>query len=901
MINNDNQPPEEQTGLEEKGKLTVFLGAAPGVGKTYKMLETARQRQEEGADVIIGWVETHDIPSVEQLAAALPRIPVKSCIHQGRLVREMDVDAILERKPELVLIDDIAHTNIPGSRHVRRFQDVQELLKAGIDIYTTVSIQHIESLNDIVAQITGITVKETVPDYILEQADSLQLIDIPPNELLKRIKEGKAYAGEQREQELKQFFRSGNITALRELALRFTANSVDEELEQYMKRHRINGPWPAASRIMVCVSASPFSSQLIRAAHRLSVGLHSEFIAVHVEASTHNSTDDEQRVRLARNLRLAEELGATTLTVVGCDLPNELIKVAKAHNVTAIVVGKPRHSWLQELLHGSLVEQLIRLSGGINVYVIQASAETKKSPKVVTKLPAEEQSNWKNYLGGLLMAGLVSVVSWFFAEELQPVNIALLYLMPVLLSAVWWGRWPSYVTAFLSVLLFDFLFVPPIFTFTVADIPYAWSFLIFLLVSYFIGGRTELLRVQAKTAYHRERITRALYEFSRKIASTSDSTSIAERLATHAAETFGRQTLVLLPDNEAKLSVRGGFEPEQGRSEADAKELPINESVVAQWAFEQGQVAGCSTDTFSEMQYIHVPLLSRGNAVGVMSIRILGMQITPEEQRCIDAWAGLAAISVERVKLTEAAREAAMLVEADKLHTALFNSISHELRTPLSSISGSVSTLLESGAMYNREQQTELLETIQEGASRMERIVINLLDSARLESGMLTLKKDWCDIEDLIGTTIRRFGKKNTDHIIEVDVSPDLPLIQADFVLLEQVLLNLLDNAKKYSPTDSVITIAAKQEADSIVMSVQDQGAGIPNDELVRVFDKFFRVRQDRQIPGTGLGLSICKGIVEAHRGRIWAENRPDGGTDLYISLPTCKYAPIMEAEDEAK
>ena len=499
------------------------------------------------------------------------------------------------------------------------------------------------------------------------------------------------------------------------------------------------------------------------------------------------------------------------------------------------------------------------------------------------------------------MAGFVSVVSWLFAEELQPVNIALLYLMPVLLSAVWWGRWPSYVTAFFSVLLFDYLFVRPIFTFTVEDIPYAWSFLIFLLVSFLIGGRTELLRLEAKTAYQRERITRALYEFSREIASTSDSTSIAERLATHAAETLGRRTVVLLPNREEKLRVRGEFEPEKGRCEGDDTELPPNEAIVAQWAYDQGKVAGCSTDTFSESQYIHVPLLSRGSAAGVMSMRIVGTHLTPEEQRCIDAWAGLAAISVERVKLTEAVREAAVLVKADKLRTALFNSISHELRTPLSSISGSVSTLLESGGVYNREERIELLETIQEGASRMERVVINLLDSARLESGMLTLKTDWCDIEDLIGTAIRRFGKKNADHIFAVELSPDLPLIQGDFVLLEQVLLNLFDNAKKYSPAGSVITIGAKQDVNSIVVSVQDRGTGIACDDLVRVFDKFFRGRQHQQIPGTGLGLSICKGIIEAHGGRIWAENQPYGGTGLYISLPISEHTPVMEEEGEGR
>lgn len=900
MFNNNKPLPEEQTQKSERGKLTVFLGAAPGVGKTYKMLETARQRLDEGADVAIGWVDTHQIPSVEQLAAAFVQIPVKNCLVQDIQVQEMDVDAILERKPELVLIDDIAHTNCPGSRHGRRFQDVQELLKAGVDVFTTVSIQHIESLNDIVAQITGIKEQETIPDYILEQADSLQLIDVPPAELLKRIKEGKAYTGEQQEKELKQFFRSGNITALRELALRFTANSVDEDLERYMKKHQISGPWPAASRIMVCVSASPFSSHLIRAARRLAAGMRSELLAVHVEGSARDTMHDEQRLRLARNLRLAEELGATTLTVVGSDLPQELIEVAKSHNVTAIVVGKPRYSWLHDLLHGSVVDQLIRLSGGINVHVIRASAEEQKPLRKAVQPDRNKRTDWRQYIGGFLMSGIVSAASWSFTEALQPVNIALLYLMPVLLSAFWWGRWPAYFTAFFSVLLFDFLFVPPIFTFTVEDIPYAWSLLLFLLVSFLIGGRTELLRLEAKTAYRRERITRAIYEFSRVIASTSDSISIADYLAKHAADTIGRQTFVALPDPEGRLRVQGGCTPEQEQSMADSSVLPGKEAAVAQWAFAQGQVAGSSTESFSDSQYIHVPLLSRGKAFGVMSMRLAGTHLTPEEQRYIDAWAGLAAISVERVKLTEAAKEAAMVVETDKLRTALLNSISHELRTPLASISGSVSTLLESGDMYNHEQRVQLLETIHEGALRMERIVINLLDSARIESGKLVLKTDWCDIEDLIGTTIRRFGKKHTSHRIEVNVSPELPLIQADFVLMEQVLINLLDNARKYSPPGSVITIGANEDTDNIILFVRDRGVGIPPDELVRVFDKFFRGRKNRHISGTGLGLSICKGIVEAHHGSIWAESHSGGGTALYVSLPSSKQVPIMNVKGEA-
>ncbi len=872
----------EKIHKETKGKLTVFLGAAAGVGKTFTMLEAAHDRLNGGGHVVIGWIETHGRAETEKLVAGLPRVAPKIIKYRGKELQEMDTDVLLREKPELVLVDELAHTNIPGSRHVRRFQDVEELLAAGINVYTTLNIQHIESLNDVVAQITGVIVKETVPDSVVEQADNIQLIDIPPEDLIKRLKEGKVYVPGQVEQALKKFFRPGNINALRELALRFTASRVDQDMAEYMRSHQIAGPWPAAGRVMVCVSASPFSAQLIRAARRLSGGLHADLLAVHIETMGRRfPMGDKERDRVARNLRLAEELGGKTLTVVGKDLAQEILEVARSHNVTAIVIGKPQHSRLWELLHGALVDKLIRKSSGINVYVIQGVAETEQAAGIKTALPAAPATApWLHALGGLAMTAVVTAVSWHFQAQLELVNIALLYLLPVLLTAEWWGRWPSYVAAVVSVIIFDFLFVPPVLDFTVYDMRYLWSFLIFLVVAFLIGGRTDLLRQEAQAARLREKSIRALYEFSRQIAAVSDMTRIAQELANHAGETIGRSTVVLLPDNNGKLNVQGVY------NTTISQALPEAEYAVAAWAYQQGQVAGRSTETLSGAQYLFVPLVTGDKTGGVIGVFIANQKVTPEERRLIDSWAGLAAIAVERVKLAETARQATLLAESDKLRTALFNSISHELRTPLATITGAVSTLLDTGVEYSKAIRCELLETVQEGAGRMERVVNNLLDTARLESGMLQLKTDWCDIEDIVGTALRRMGDIPRKYLIKTTLADDLPLIRADCVLLEQVLINFIDNAVKYSVAGSEITIAAWQQGNRVKVSVADHGPGIPEDDVTRIFEKFYRAGQPGRVSGTGLGLSICKSIIEAHGGQIWAENHPEGGAIVSFSLP---------------
>lgn len=877
----------EKISKEVRGKLTVFLGAAAGVGKTFAMLEAAHDRLHENVGVVIGWVETHGRVETEKLLEGLPRIAPQVIQYRGRELKEMDIDAILRQKPDLVLVDELAHTNIRGSRHVRRFQDVEEILNAGINVYTTLNIQHIESLNDIVAQVTGIIVRETVPDYIVEQADNIRLIDIPPEDLIKRLKDGKVYVPAQAEQALKKFFRPGNINALRELALRFTASRVDQDMAQYMRSHNILGPWPAAGRVMVCVSASPFSTQLIRAARRLSVGLHADFLAVHIETfSRRFPMGEKERDRVAHNMRLAEELGGKTLTVVANDLVQEILDVARSHNVTSIVIGKPRHSRLWELMHGSVVDKIIRHSAGIMVYVIQGNAEKEQGSTIKTAAPDIAPIPWLHIAGGLVMTAAITIISWLFKSQLELVNIVLVYLFPVLLTAVWWGRWPSYITAVASVMAFDFLFVPPILHFTVYDIRYIWSLIIFLVVSFLIGRRTEMLRQETKSSQQREKSVRALYEFSRQIAAVTDLAHIAQELANHSGETIGRETVVLLPADQEKLMVQGAYAPNKVLDRNNIQILPEDEYAVAAWSYAHGQVAGHSTETLPGAQFLFVPLVSGNKTGGVVGVSIADQNVTPEERRLINAWAGLAAIAVERVTLAKAARQAELLAESDKLRTILFNSISHELRTPLSTITGAVSTLLDTSIEYSREIQRELLETVQEGAARMERVVANLLDTARLESSMLSLKMDWCDMEDIVGIALRRLGDTIRKYIIKSQLPADLPLMRADCVLLEQVLLNLLDNAMKYSPLGSAVTITASVDGSKVKLTICDNGPGIPQDELDHIFEKFYRAKQPVPVSGTGLGLSICKSIIEAHSGRIWAENIPGGGTNVSFIIP---------------
>jgi len=907
---------------EARGKLTIFLGPAAGVGKTYAMLEAAHERMEIGIDLVIGWVETHGRKETEELTRGLPLIPPREIQYKSRALKEMDIDAILARKPQLILVDEMAHTNVPGSRHVRRYQDIEELLKAGINVYTTINIQHIESLNDIVERITGVKVRETVPDYILEVADQIRLVDIAPEELIQRLKEGKVYVPQQAERALHNFFRAGNINALRELALRCTADRVDKDLHVYMKNHDIQGPWPATERVMVCVSPSPFSAQLVRAARRLAAGTQAEWFAVYIENPRNMSMSEEERNRIAKHLQLAEELGAKTIMTTGRDVAEELIDLARNHHVTQIVIGKPIHSTIREWIYGSIVDRLIRGAEGISVHVIpgKTSTKTTRTNNFTKVLPPLEKINWGHYAGSLLMLAGITGLNIWFSNELEHINIVLLYLLPVLFSALWWGVGPAITTSLLGVVLFDFLFVPPVLSFTVADIRYTFSFLIFVIVGLIVGRQAERLRQQAMHARQREARTRTLYELSREIAAVSNMEAIVRVVVRRAVESFSREVMILLPDASGRLLQWTRQEPNSNPQPALELETigiidatngekvvckqPLedaSEQAVAIWVMERGEPAGRGTETLPGAKFTYLPLKSEGRIMGVIGVDMPEKFISPEFRRLLEAFAGLAAIAIERGKLAEQAEQAALLAESDKLRMALFNSISHELRTPLSSIIGAVSGLLDDKIASSPGARSELLETVKDGATRMERLISNLLDTARLESGMMQLKSDWCDISDVIGSALRRMGDTLHGIPLQIEVPDNAPLVWADCVLLEQVIVNLIDNAIKYSPESSPLAIHMAFSESSVTVSVSDRGIGIPEDDLHKVFDKFYRLKSPRTVSGTGLGLSICKGIVEAHEGDIWAESREGGGTILFVRIPIGKTQPILDIEGNEK
>ena len=893
-------PDELLASLEKEGlgKLTIFLGAAAGVGKTYAMLEAAGEKLSEGMDVVVGLVETHGRAETDAMLKDLLVIPTKCLDYKGKAFCEMDLDGILSRCPEIVLVDELAHTNVIGSRHKKRFQDVQELLAAGIDVYTTLNIQHLETLNDIVAQITGVTVRETVPDKILETASQIKLIDIPPEELIQRLKDGKVYIAGQATEALKKFFRPGNISALRELALRYTAQRVDRQLESYMRVHGIAGPWPTGEKVLVCISSSPFSAKLIRVAKRMASSQNAEWLAVHVEPNLHLSKNEAQRDSLAKNIRLAETLGAEIMGLTGDNIAEEILELARKRNVSQIIIGKPDHSRFWDMVHRSVVDKVIRRSQGISIHVIPGSQqEVEQSRKSAGATVNHQGTNSQQlrtisvipYIASMLMMILMYLIITPISSYLGVVNISMLFLLPVLFSAARWGRLPAVTTAAMGVLTFDFFFVPPTLTFTVADLRYLLSFAIFMLVGLITGTLSARLKKQVDYSRQRESRVSALYALSKDIAAVDKLEAVLESIASNVAGTLEGQVVLLLPNENNKLVLR--------KDSGSHHFLDDSELAVAAWVFEKGQKAGRGTETLGAAAALYLPLSTEQGAQGVLGICFneSEAQFDPERIRLLEAFVGLAAMAINRIKLAEQARQALTLVDSERLRTALFNSLSHDLRTPLATIIGAVTGLLEEeGAVYSPEDRRDLLLTILNGADRMNRFFNNLFDMARLESGMLKLRKDWCDLQDILGVAINRLGESLTSRPLDIKIQPGLPLIQADGILIEQVLINLLDNALKYSEPGSQIVVTTQQRGKQLETTVSNQGQGIPEADLNQVFDKFYRLNSPLQVSGTGLGLTICKGIIEAHGGQIWAKNNKLGGVTMTFTLPLTLTKPFM-------
>lgn len=866
---------EEQS--RNRGKLKIFFGFAAGVGKTYAMLEAAHQRKAEGVDVVVGYVETHGRKETEALLRGLEVIPRRKVPYRNVVLEEMDLDAILARRPQLVLVDELPHTNAPGSRHVKRYQDVEELLAAGIHVYTTLNVQHLESVNDIVAQITGVRVQETVPDRVFDQADEVELIDLPPEELLQRLKEGKVYIPEQAERAMRQFFRPGNLIALRELALRRTAQQVDREMRAYMVTHGIPGPWPAGERVLVCVGPTPMAERLVRTARRLAAHLDAEWIALYVETPRDRARPQAERDLVHRALRLAEELGGRAITVTGLDVADEVVHYARAHNVTKIVIGKSVGPRWKDFVSGSLVERVIRQSGGVDVHVISSPAAARGRWRWRRGTPTGAQ--WRHLAAAAGAVAAVTGTGVVIAPYIQPVNLVMFYLLAVVLAGMWWGRTPAILASVLGVLAFDFFFVPPRLSFAVSDAEYLITFAALLVVAATVGTLTGRLRDQANLSRRRELEQAALYDLTRMLVAARGIEEITLTLVRHMRERFRRQVAVLLPE-AGRLRVRAG---------SVGFRLDEKEMAAATWTFTHGEPSGRGENTLPGVRARYLPLKTGRGVVGVLAVAPAGEKeppLTPDQRHILEAITAQAAVAIERARLADEARRAQLAAETERLHATLLNSISHDLRTPLASIIGALTTLTGQGTQLDKATRNELLETAREEAERLNRLVSNLLDMTRLESGRLKLATDWCDLEDVVTTALEQVGTQLKDRPVQVDVAPDLPLLRVDHALIAQVLANLLDNAVKYSPPGSPVEVSLYRQGDEVHVRVADRGYGIPEEHRQRIFDKFYRVEQPGQPAGTGLGLAICKGIVEAHGGRIWSEPRPGGGTVVTFTLP---------------
>jgi two-component system sensor histidine kinase KdpD len=867
---------------EGRGRLKIFLGAAPGVGKTYEMLMSAQARRREGIDVVVAIVETHGRRETLQLVGDLEVMPRRSIEYKGRLIEEMDLDAILARQPKLALVDELAHTNAPGSRHPKRYLDVEELLAAGIDVYTTLNIQHVESLNDVVAQITRIRVRETVPDGILDRADEIEVVDLTPEDLIQRLREGKVYVPHQAERALKHYFSPGNLTALRELALRRTAQRVDDQMFNYMRAHAISGPWPAGERVMVCISERPACAALVRYARRLADRLQAKWTALYVESTRHYQLDEAERDRVADCLRLAEKLGADTMTIPARGVVEEILVYARENNITQIVIGKSERSRWFELLHGSVVHDLVRRAGNISVHVIAGDDRGEGvAPKTVaTRAPGEAFEPYP-YLMSAALVAVATGLGMAIRQFLEVSSIAMVYLTAVLIAAIRFGLLPSLFASLVSVLAYNFFFLPPLYTFTIADPENVVVLFFFLIVALITSNITSRTRNQMLTARSRAKTTAELYSFSRKLAGIASLDDLLWATAYQIASMLRSRVVILLPE-EGQITLRAGYPPEDQLSEGDL--------AAASWAWTNNRPAGHGADTLPGAQWLFLPLRTARGTVGVLGVARDAPHalLTPDERRLVDALADQAGVAIERISLAAEIDQTRILHETERLRSALLTSISHDLRTPLASVLGALTSLRSYERHYDPETREELLRTAQEEAERLNRFVGNLLDITRLESGALEVKRDAVDLADIVGSTVRRAANILARHEVKIDLGPDLPMLRLDFVLFEQVLFNLLDNAAKYSPAGSTISIEATQSGGDVIIAVADEGIGIPAEDLERIFDKFYRVKaSDRQRAGTGLGLAICRGFIEAHGGTITAANRAAGaGAVFTVRLP---------------
>lgn len=870
----------ELAARESRGKLTVFLGAAPGVGKTYAMLLRARRLKENGVDIVIGLAETHGRSETAELLDGLEVLDRKQISYRGRSLEEFDLDAALERKPKVLIVDELAHTNAPGSRHPKRYQDIEELIWQGIDVWTAMNVQHLESITDLVMKITGVTVRETVPDLILKRADEVLLIDLPPAELIARLKEGKVYLPGNAERAAKGFFKPANLTALRELALRRTADRVDDQMVDLLRQNAIEGPWATGERLLVCVGPDSLSDKVVRTASRLASGLNARWLVVSLTKTSDAGLDVTANQRLDEILDLAERLGAETRRVIARDFVEEIFRIARRENVTQIVVGRPRTRAFSNPFRRSLPNEIMKRFTDVGVHIV--TGDEQGTPYVPPAPQKRSRRQIATAIGVPILATAATTLLGLGANNIvHTQNLSMLYLVAVILSAMSGGRFAAIIAAGLSFVLYNYFFIEPIHNLSIAKPHQLFSLIIFLGVALMIGDLAGRLRDQVARSRNQAKNTQALYEFSRKLSGTARLDDVLVAAAMHLHATLGTGTVILLPD-DGELSLQTAWPPDMALDDTDM--------TAVRWAFEKNERAGHDTGTLPQIDWQFLPIVTSHGVAGVLGLSMIKdrTSFTESEDRMLTAILDQTAIAVDRAQLVRANAKTAALQESEKLHAALFSSLSHDLKTPLASITGAVTTLRELGNRIKPDSRDDLLLSIEEEAGRLSRFVSNLFDMTRIEAGTLKVKSTPVDAADVIISSVERMKKMKPEVAIEISIAPDLATVSGDSALLSQVLFNLLDNAAKYGG-DGPIAVYAKQDASEVAISVTDQGKGIPEKDLDRVFEKFYRrAKGDGRAAGTGLGLSICRGFIEAMGGTIKAESPAirKRGTRFIVRLP---------------
>lgn len=864
-----------------QGRLKVFLGMSPGVGKTYEMLRAARRRKAEGGDVVVGVVETHGRRETQALLRGLEVMARRPIDYRGRTLMEFDLDAALARKPGLLLVDEYAHSNAPGSRHPKRWQDVEELLQAGIDVWTTLNVQHLESLVDVVWRITGVRQRETVPDLALSRADEIELIDITPSELRQRMAEGKVYAGDTARVAADRFFKEENLTALRELALRRAAQTVDDQLIGAMRRAGVEGPWAAGERILVLVGADHMASTVVRAGRRLSdMMMDAPWTVAHVERPNSPPPPPAAAQRLREALKLAEQLGGAVVTLTADDLVAEALAYARRNNLTQILVGRTRRRrpWRRDLI-GALLEG----ANGAALHVITEGADEPLADPAPSRAAATR--SWGGHLGAVAAVGAATALAWALDRYVESANLAMVYLLSVLATGLAFGLWPAVTAAAASALIYNFLFLAPRLTFYIGHAADVFTFAVFFAVAMATGWLTGRVRDQSRAALRRAAAIATVLSATRRLSATAKAEETAAALAEQLAAATGTKAVVLTPDDDdLRLSA----------ASPDLDSLDAGDLAAARWAWEKGEAAGAGTGTLPNAAWTFFPLQGVKTRAGVAGVAP-GAVATAEGERFVLALLDQGAVALERAELAASAADAEALRRTDTLRSALLNSVSHDLRTPLSTVLGSATTLIDYGKSLSAKVRNDLLLSIREEAERLNRYVGDLLDMTRLEGGALVTRQEWTDVRDVLRAAVERIQRRLEGRRLTWDLPDRVTLVMADPTLLEQALVNILENAVAYSPDGTAVEVAVYEDQRNLVLSIEDEGRGIPTAELQRVFEKFRRMEEatDRG-KGAGLGLAISKGFVEAMGGRIAAASPiHDGrGTRILISLPKAAKTP---------